>query len=334
MRRACAVLLFWVPASALWIAPGARADGADSADTAPTDTVTLPVPIELEDCSELDERELRKLLAIEFDTLNIARAQPGERVLVRCAASGARVTFEPGHGQAEVAFSGTASAARARLLALTVSELVGDAPAHGTRAKPPAPPRAPRPVPTPAPSARSEQPPESANATSRVRVSAGGALRYMARPRAALWGPQLALELTLSRHFSLAAEGRLELGKTSTQFAQVRWISERASLVALYRAAAAGFELGAGPGACLGRLSLSPSTVVAGGIGHEVSGAWAGPELVVHMRRDLGRVLFVLASVEGGVTTMPVRANASDGRELVDSGGIFFSATLGLGAAL
>ncbi|HEY4106128.1 MAG TPA: hypothetical protein VGM44_19650 [Polyangiaceae bacterium] len=328
MRRACAVLLISVPVYALLQTGSARADVSDRAPESP---VPLSVPLALEHCEDLDGNELRKLLAIEFETLNIGAARPNERVLIRCDASGARVSLEPAQTEAEVDFTSTAPAARPRLLALTVSELVVDARAHAVKAESAA--AKARPA-EPVPKKAAAPARESDGVTSPVRVSAGGALRYLARPGAALWGPQIGLEFAISRYFSFGAAGGLELGQTSTSLARVRWLSERASLFTLFGGSAAGFDLSAGAAMCLGRLSLSPSRLGAGEIGHEVDGIWAGPELIARARHDLGGVLFALASVEGGVTTLPVKATASDGRQLVDTSGSFLSIMLGIGAAL
>lgn len=331
MPRACAVLLLSVPALAL-ASSAALAQEAPLDEAAPP-AVTLSIPIELDGCAELDGKELRKLLAIEFETLHLGAARADERVRIHCDERGAHVTLEPAQTTADVDFSGTAPPARSRLLALRVSELVVDSRSLEQKAAPPPPAPPPKPAPPPE-QAPEPEPARESGSRAIVHVSLGGAVRYLARPRAALWGPQIGLEFAISRHFSLGAEGRLELGRTSTQLASVRWVSERAALFALIGDAVGPLDFAAGPGVCLGRLSLTPSSVVAGGIGHEVSGVWAGPELVARGRYRFGGTWFALASIEGGVTTLPVHARASDERELIDTGGVFFSGVLGLGAAL
>ncbi len=281
----------------------------------------LPVSLEFSACQSLDQSELLKLLAIEFQTLNVTPATPLEQVQIACGSSEARVTL--GAASNRVDLAATAPAAWPRLLALSVSELVIESRARVAPRAEPTPPALP-----PAPAMRPAPTPEPAR---RVRLFAGPALRRAVRSQTWLAGPQIGAEFDVLRALSLSADARLEFGRTNTDLADVSWTSARGALVALVGGRTQHWRFGLGPGLCLGYLRLSPTLNVAHAAAHAVSGAWGGPELVARAAYELSARWYVATSVDSGIVTWPVTGLASTGRRLVDTGGAWLSGTAALG---
>ncbi len=313
MVRLSAVSAFWLLATASFCA--GLASAAEPSSNA------LPITLELHACEGLDQSELLKLLAIEFQTLNVTPATPLEHVQIACGAREARVTLEAAAASNRVDLAATAPAAWPRLLALSVSELVIEARSRVVPRIEPAPPVKITPV----------EPPPAARPEHRVRLFAGPALRRAVRPATWLVGPELGVEVDVLRHLALAADARLELGRTDTELADVSWTSASGALVTLIGGRVQHWRLALGPGLCLGYLRLSPTLNVAHATAHRVSGAWGGPELAARAAYELSARWYVAGSVDTGIVTWPVSGIASDGRRLVDSGGAWLSSAAALG---
>ena len=286
----------------------------------------LPIALEYSGCEALDRRELLKLLAIEFETLNVEPKGPLERVRISCGPNLARVTIGASNTVNEVELAATAASAWPRLLALSVSEIVIESRA---RLQPKA--AAAAPQVGPKQSAKTEPRPERI-AVRDLRVFAGASVRHALRPAAWLWGPELGLELAWARHFSFAAEVRAEFGRADTDVAKVSFTSASGALSLLIAERVGAWRLALGPGLCLGYLRLSPSVSVANATGHAVSGIWGGPELVGRAQYDFSSRWFAQASVDSGVVTWPVSGLLNNDRRLVDSGGVWIASGLALGA--
>jgi hypothetical protein len=300
----------------------ARARGADSN----TELAALPIALELDGCERIDQAELYKLLAIEFRTLNVVPATPRERVHVLCTAQRAVVRLESGSGSNEVDLRPTAQALWPRLLALSVSELVTESRAHTAPSI--APPAAPEPtalLPKPTPAARDK---------GRFQVFAAVSLRRAIRPATWLAGPNLGATLDLNRYLSLALDLRLEFGRADTDLAKVGWLSTNGALALLAGGSVGDWRFATGPGVCLGYLRLSPEVQVANATGHEVSGIWAGPELVARARYDLGALWFVLGSVDAGFASTSVSGVVNGEQRVIDTGGAWVTSMLGAGMLL
>ncbi len=286
----------------------------------------LPIDLAYVGCDALDHDELEKLLAVEFQTLNVQQLSPLERVRVTCEQSRALVAIDGTQTVNEVELSTTARAAWPRLLALSVSEIVIASRAHIVLPEAPAPP-------APAPA---KVTPKAAPAVIRpgraLRVHAGVALRRAFRSKTWLAGPELGLQLDWSRNFAFAADVRAEFGSTDTELARVHWASARGALSALVGASVSSFRFGVGPGLAVGYLRWSPTVSAANGMGHVVSGAWGGPELVARAHWDFAEHWFALASLDSGIVTWPVSGLVDDGRRLLDGGGAWASGALALGA--
>ncbi len=289
------------------------------AQDAPTLAPELAIPVELSACSDVDRAELLKLLAMEFQTLNVRAQCDSERVLITCSGARVRVTLEPAQDTTEVDLTDTATSAWPRLLALAVSELAIEA-----RARIVAPARPPPPIkvearPAPAPARRTP-----------LRLFAGARFRRAMRAETNLWGPEIGLEMGLIAAVTLVAQARAEFAGSETPLARVRWTTEGGSVALLWDWHARAWTFGVGPGFSLDALRLTPSVTLAGASGRAVGGAWGGPELVARARYSLASALLAYADVDGGVVLLPVEGNASDGRRLVDAGGSWLGASAGV----
>jgi hypothetical protein len=279
----------------------------------------------------LDHAELSELLAIEFHTLNVLPATPPERVHVQCAPGRAIVTLYAvdgaSNGSSEVQLGATAPAVWSRLLALSISELVIE-----SRSRAPAnagPSAAPRPAAT-----RSSPSTPIQHENSAFHGFVGITLRRAIRPATWLSGPELGALLELSRTFSLAADLRLELGRTDTALAKIDWLSASGALALLVGGRVGHWSFGVGPGVCVGYLQLSPKAQVAAATAHTVSGPWAGPELVARARYDFDARWFVLGGVDSGIAMTSVTGLVNAEQRLLDTGGAWLSTMLGAGMSL
>jgi len=314
--RATAVL----GALVLLLPSGARGEEAS------LDRTPLPIALELDGCTALDRDELLKLLAVEFQTLNVQPSTPRERVRVACSARRATVTLESSSTSNEVDLAATRPAAWPRLLALSVSEIVIESRARVAEPRATATPVEPALRTPPSTAARPEK-------NSSTRLFAGLALRRAVRPATWLTGPELGVAFELSHHFSVGADVRAELGSTDTDVAKVGWVSASGALVALVGGSVGRWGFGVGPGLRAGYLRLSPTVREPGATGHTVSGVWAGPELVLRARCDFGARWFALGGVDSGIVTAPVTGLVNGQQRLVDTGGGWLSAVLGGGVA-
>jgi hypothetical protein len=309
-------LLLFVPS----VLGSERAQAANSG----SEPAALPIAIEFDGCEALDQVELSKLLAIEFHTLNVLPATPRERVHIRCAAQRAVVELESDNSWNQVNLAATAAAVWPRLLALAVSEIVTDARARVTPSV--AVTATPGPV-APALAPRARKPPGNGG----IRGFAGLALRLALRPATWLAGPDLGVTLDLNRYVSVAADLRLELGRTDTTLAQIDWLSASGAFALLAGGSVGRWAVGVGPGLCVGYLRLSAQTQVASATGHSVSGIWLGPELVARARYDWGTRGFVLGGVDSGIATTSVTGLVNGEQSLIDTGGPWASAVVGAG---
>ena len=327
MRSRRGALLIGASA-ALFLGLGPRGARAESPHSA---LAALPIALELDGCQALDQAELYELLAIEFHTLNVLPATPPEHVHVQCASERAVVTLDAvngsNNGSSEVELGATAPAVWPRLLALSVSEIIIESRARAAAHAMPS--AAPRPAAT-----RSPQSTPIQHGNSAFRSFAGITLRRAIRPATWLWGPDLGASLELSRTFSLAADLRLELGRTDTALAKIDWLSASGALALLVGGRVGDWGFGLGPGVCVGYLRLSPQTQVAATTGHTVSGPWAGLELVARARYDFDARWFLLGGVDSGMATTSVTGLVNGEQPLLDTGGAWLSATLGAGTLL
>ncbi|MEO6600959.1 MAG: hypothetical protein ABIQ16_13855 [Polyangiaceae bacterium] len=283
---------------------------------------TLPIALEFIGCDALDQRESIQLLVIEFLTLEVEPRAPLERVRIACGPSVARITIDDRSISNEVQFSATSASAWPRLLALSVSELVIE-----SRAQVAPPPRSPQRTPLPPRSEAHVLTPAPGN----VRLFGGFAAQRALRSGTWLLGPELGLEFGWTRHLSVVADARVELGSTDTDVAEVRWLSTQGALGVLIGVRRRPWQLGLGPAFALGYLRLSPTVSQLGASGHVLGGAWGGPQLLARAEYDFSARCFARLSVDSGLVVLPVTGRVDGDRRLVDAGGAWVSSSLGLG---
>jgi hypothetical protein len=274
--------------------------GAARADVAPL-RLTLAAP----GCGSIDEARLRALVAIEMATIS-ADAQP-RATAVRLACAGNHVVIDvaeagatPGtHSELDV--SEAAEATRLRVLALAITEQV----ALSWRAAPEA--RASLAVaPAPSPARIPDVAMGAGLAPAATRASpiyAQASLRRAGRPGTWLTGLAVGGELTLTRWLALALALDVETGDAKTSAATVAWSDLSSFLGVAVGAGGARWRVTARPGLSVGLARLSPTPDAAGARGTAFSAAWAGPSLALHLRRLVGRAVFVQLEAEGGLTT-------------------------------
>ncbi|HEX7599230.1 MAG TPA: hypothetical protein VF518_13520, partial [Polyangia bacterium] len=213
-----------------------------------------------------------------------------------------------------------APAARVRLLALTITELVASVwniARHPTESVA----NAARPAPLA---------PVLPRATA-WRLVADASLRRLGSPPAWLWGIAGGAELTLYRHFTLSLAASGETGNASTALAEVNESGIGGAI-----AVRSGLSLGrarveAGPGFRAGLVRLSARPKLSSAQGASFNGLAAGPFLSLRLASRLGRRTSIEARVESGLTTHKATGLANDTVPLVDTGGWWFGLALGAG---
>jgi hypothetical protein len=320
-RFAPAVVLIFVAA----VAP-ARAEAAPSFELA------------LEGCPTLDAARLRELITIELETLGAAATPRATSIRLTCVEDRVAIaltdTATGGRATSDLDVSATPQAARPRLLALTVTELVAltwaelRAPLPQTAPSPPPPP--PPLPPTPQPIAVVTAPP--ARTPSRVRLFAVASLRRIGQPGTWLSGAGIGGELRLSPHFALTADVRAEVGDTSTALAAIHWRDAAGTLGLAIGAGRGRFWWDVVPGFTVGlvRLSATPATPDASGA--TLSGPWGGPSLSSRLRRSFGAHAYLQLELGAGAVSRSLVGLVNGSAPLVRIQGVW--GTMGVGAGV
>jgi hypothetical protein len=308
------------------VAAFAVTHAAFAAEAQPT---SLPVVLEVEACEAIDERTLVDLLSVEFRTLGVTAGARPERIKVECHGTRAlvilRSTVEAPELAIKLDMAATMPAARSRLLALAISELVVEGRSRETeppavRTEDAAPIRT---------EAHAVALPERGLAS--PAIVAAASVRYAARPATWLMGAAIAGELPISTLLGIGLDARAESGSTGTELATVGWTSLCASAAILGGASLHRFAWGMGPGFRAGYLRLAATPTVPDTRGASVGGLWAGPMLTARARYDIAGRAFIHAGLELGWTIASVTGNASNGRQLMDVSGSWALLTAGMG---
>jgi hypothetical protein len=292
---------------------------------------SLPVVLEVEGCEPLDERELFDLLSVEFKTLGVTTGAHPERLKVECRGTRALVTLRSSSAESaalaiRLDMAATMPAARSRLLALAISELVVEGRSRDVEPQPLRTEDA-RSLPT---EAHVLVPPERLLDPAIVGAAS---LRYAAGPATWLVGAAIGAELPLSSVFCAGFDARAESGSTDTVLAKVGWTSLSAGAALLAGGRLRHLGWGLGPGFRAGHLRLAATPTIPVARGASVVGLWAGPLLAARARYDLAGRAYVHAGFEVGWTIAPVTGNVSDGRPLMDVSGVWSLLTAGMGLA-
>jgi hypothetical protein len=288
-----------------------------------------PFTLDASTCPAYDADGLRALVDIELGTVAAERIPRPVAIRLECeresVASVRIVVTDVGTGkqdQSVVVPREDAPAARVRLLALAITELVASE--WNT------------PSPASLPAAATKDPSRPGPATPPAapqawRLFADVSLRRLGSPPAWRWGMAGGAERTLYRHFTLSLAVFGDTGTVSTSLADV---SERE--LGATAAVRGGFSLGrlrmeAGPGFRAGLVRLSARPRLAGAQGGSLDGYAAGPLLSLRLATNLGRYASVEARVESGHATQKTTGLVNNTVPIADTGGWWFGIVLGAG---
>jgi len=281
------------------------------------------VKIETDACPGVDAARLVELSAIELGTVGAGRTLRPAVVVLVCNDGKVAITatdVQSGReSHSEVIPRETSGPALLRLLALAVSELVATSEAPVEKKLPPA--------------AAAVSVPQAEPAR-RFRATAAGSLRRVARPATWLGGLTLGAEFAFLRHFTLAVEGRGEMGSTTTSLTTVDWRAAGASVALLVGVSKGAWRLDAGPGIEGGVVKLSAHDTATGAKGSSLTDPWAGPTVRLRAMHALGRRAFVFGRLDGGWVMQRVAGDVSDGSLLVEFRGAWAGLTVGAGMLL
>ena len=300
------------------------------------DAIHPPVVVEIENCEETLAAEVRRIVGVELRTTVVDPADAHgavTRVVATCRGSAVELLLADAvtarRLERSVALAESSPAARSRLVALAVAELVvtnwqeiEKSPASTKRQPPPAP----TPVPARAPVVAPVE-----------RVSAAAEAIGVVRsfPGSNLWllGPGTRGFLTLVRPFRLTLEITAEWGKASRRTGQVAvraiggalglgWgIERRWAFVMPWTGARAGVaRLTGEPG---------PGFDTSGGT---QSGSWLGPELGVAATLFPSAAVHATVALSTGVMLLGVRGEVA-GDSNVNLAGPWVALTIGVGFA-
>jgi len=278
-----------------------------------------------QDCAGYDSARLSELLEIEVETIRAERPSRASDVSLVCRDGRVAIRVALRDGSAELSGQvdarGTAPAARTRLLALTISELLAQLWSERLPSKPAAP---------GAPPATDVSPLEPARPPAEFVPYAAVALRSMLEPRATLLGAVLGAEYQFSSALALALAVEGAQGTVRSEHATVGVQLGSAALHASIGQRFGAFVLGVGPGARFGWVRFEPTELEPNTLGRTVSGAWAGPLLLARARWSTGW-LVLYSSVEAGVVTLPVVGTVNGKASELELRGAWFAACAGIG---
>jgi len=324
---ACAYLL-----AVLSAASSVRAQGDAAGDA---------VALDADACAGLDVEALRELVALELSprpvvlAADTAEVPAGTRARLACGPE--RASLEVRDRQRaepltlELDLGRTPPAARTRLVALTLSELIVTSRMEQSAAAQASPPPEPGAAVEDGDEAEAEapQPPRASLWLAAAAVHEGS-------PGGLAFGPQLGV---------LADLGPLSLHAA----VQADWRSDRiagadvsARALALSLSPGLAFQLGAltsfvGAGVQLGHVRLEAAAPTPGVEGRTLSGLWHAPALVVAGQLAVAGPLALHLGLDLAYVTRPVRGldqRQSPGSELYAHEGLRFGAALGLAVAL
>ncbi len=297
-------------ASALWAQP---AFGSE-----------LPVLLSDAPCGGVDRAELRRLLAIELGSRLATKPLPQEGFTLRLECQTDTVTLVVAGGQGEqlrtLHASDAAGEVGARLISLSLVEMLHEAERPAAPARPP-------PV-------AETAPPVEAPRRDRARSMRLLALAQVLTPRldGSLSGFGLAADYVASSPFSARletafsrSERRFELGTTQTELATVTLAGGYTGALGPVRPRVmAGFRLGSAR--ISGERSELPGTRES-----SVSGPWGGPLVSAGLGFVFFETLAFELGGEAGYVSLPVVGEV-EGEDAIALDGYWLAANVGLGA--
>jgi hypothetical protein len=295
------------------------------------DAVELDVP----DCHEVRGDEVRALVALELAP-RLRVAGPGEPAQLvarlRCttgsvAALSVEDPARPTPLQLELDLATSAPAARTRLLALSIAELIATSRLERQE------PSAPQPAPAPAPPTLPEPAQDAGDdAPTRLRLWLGPGLSFTGEPATALFGASAGVSYAFG-WFALQSELQARFGKNELPDADVAVRTFSASLALAPLLTRGALELSAGAGARVGYAGLTGESRRPEVHDGSVAGVFFGPLALCALDVDLGLPGRLRLALEAGYATHGVVGQDEQDQTLLSLRGPWFSALAGLALA-
>lgn len=290
---------------------------------------TQPFSLDSADCPD-ELAHLRALVDIELGTVAAERVPRPVRIRLACEGEVVRIAVtDVASGrvnQSEISPHEPTSAARARLLALTITELVASAwngprPESSPKALPAREPEhSPTEVATPPPSRPA------------WNLFVDGGLRRAGAPSAWFVGGALGGAYAPVSHLNLVAELRAETGTVATVLDDVDASAWGADVMARVRLFLGRARVEAGPALRAMRVHLAPRSMTTDVRTETFDGWAAGPFLSTRLTFPVLWRVAVAARFDAGYDTHKTIGLANDQTQLVDTGGWWIG--FGLGANL
>jgi hypothetical protein len=307
------------------------------------------VSVGVDACVPVDHDKLERLLAIELGT-SAAHAAAGTaptHVEVSCAPEGIVMRLEDGLTGRSMSRTLPASsftdASSTRLLALAVAEFVVASwiELNVARSEPAVEPVAPRADPE-AEAAHRAQDVEAervpgdpkGRAPHDARVSLGPSLQLWSSHDALLLGASARVIVPLWQPFVWTLAFDLHAGSADVPFGHLGLVGGSLALALALRLTAGDFAFYLGPGGRLGftRIDARPADP-AQTIGDDFLAANGGPLWLSRIEARAGARLRFALDLEVGAATLPVRAEADDGRNVFEIDGLWITTVLSAGYA-
>ena len=303
---------------------------AQSAPPNDARVVLLNVP----DCLGASGQAVKDLVALELaPRMRVVDAigETAEPVLsgsVQCAEGAPLVVLsvvDPARAeplQVELDLAAAAPLARARLLALTLAELITTSQLEQP------PPAAPKPE-APSPQPEPDEPSES-SASSALQLWLAPALSIAGTPTTALLGADLGAAYALGPVL-LVLDAQARFGQSDRAISEValRSFSAGAGVMPILIDASS-VQLSAGAGFRIGHIAMIGRSSSAALAADDLSGIWLGPALLAALQLPLAGWSALRIAVEGGYIARPVVGLDEQGAERMALRGVWLSASLGL----
>jgi hypothetical protein len=268
--------------------------------------------LDVADCAGVSGSSVRELVALE-----LAPVQPNERVAVSCRAEVAEITVHAaGRSALQLALSlrDIEPRARARSLALAVSELVATS-------------RLQRPQPSASVPVQAPDEPDKGQLDAHIYLGLG--IGRLTEP--SLLAGSVAAGVALAwRMLAIAADVRFEHAQSTRSEAQIALNAGSFALAPLWRLTAPSAELALGPALRIGYASMHADARADRTTGLSVGGVWLAPGAQLGLRLRFTRRWSLRLGAEVAYVTRRLRGLDASGDPLLELRGVAIAAHLGV----
>jgi hypothetical protein len=306
---------------------------AESAPPQDARVVLLDVP----DCFGAPGQAVKDLVALELaPRMRVVysveeTAEPALSGSVQCAQGAPLVVLtvsDPARAEplrVELDLAAAAPLARARLLALTLAELITTS---QLEQPPPAAPKPEEPSLQPEPDEPSEPRPSSA-----LQLWLAPALSIAGAPATALLGADVGAAYALGPVL-LVLDAQARFGQSDRAVSGVAIRSFAAAAAVMPRLIQSSVQLSAGAGFRIGHIAMTGSSKSAALAADDLSGVWLGPALLAALQLPLAGPSALRVALEGGYVVRSVVGLDEQGAERMALRGPWLSASVGLALGL